>query len=404
MRGYRADVAFDGDRELPGGALVLVDDGMIVGVDPPTAAAPDGCEVLHVPGTTLLPGLIDAHTHLCGDNSMRALDQLPELSPDQLDAIVTESMHQQLAAGVTAVRDLGDHQWTVVERHRGRPDGLTVVASGPPITCVRGHCANMGGEAAGVDQLRAAVRERAERGADLVKIMTSGGIMTAGTDILAAQFTLEELRAVVEEAHRQGLAVAAHAHALAAVELCVDAGVDTIEHCSCMTAKGLLTPPGLAVRMAATGIAACPTLGQDLAATGGELPPHIVAAMERVGATPERHTKQVAKLYAGGVTLISGADSGINPNKRHGLLPTAVVDLVVDCGVPATVGLASATGVAADECGLGRRTGRLHKGLDADLLLVHGDPLRDISAVGRPHTVVSRGRIVVTGSQDLTHQ
>jgi len=396
MRGYRADTAFDGDRELPGGALVLVDDGVIVGVEPAAAAPPDGCEVQYLPGTTLLPGLIDAHTHLCGDNTMRALDQLPELGPDQLDTIVTASMHQQLAVGVTAVRDLGDHQWTVVERHRGRPDGLTVVASGPPITCVQGHCANMGGEAAGIDQLRAAVRERAERGADLVKIMTSGGIMTAGTDILAPQFTVDELRAVVNEAHHHGLAVAAHAHALTAVEQCVDAGVDTIEHCSCMTAQGLFTPPGLAARMAAAGIAACPTLGHDFSATGGEQPPHIAAAMERVGATPERRAKQVAELYAGGVTLISGADSGINPSKHHGLLPTAVVELVVDCGVPATVGLASATGVAADECGLGGRTGRLHKGLDADLLLVYGDPLRDITAIHRPHTVVSRGRVVVT--------
>jgi len=254
----------------------------------------------------------------------------------------------------------------------------------------------MGGEAAGIDQLRAAVRERAERGADLVKIMTSGGIMTAGTDILAPQFTVDELRAVVDEAHHHGLAVAAHAHALTAVEQCVDAGVDTIEHCSCMTAQGLFTPPGLAARMAAAGIAACPTLGHDFSATGGEQPPHIAAAMERVGATPERRAQQVAGLYAGGVTLISGADSGINPSKHHGLLPTAVVELVVDCGVPATVGLASATGVAADECGLGRRTGRLHKGLDADLLLVHGDPLRDITAIHRPHTVVSRGRVVVT--------
>ena len=392
MQGYRADIAFDGDRELPGGALVLVDDGLIIGVEPGSAAAPAGCEVTHVAGTTLLPGLIDAHTHLCGDDTMQALDQLPELGADELDAIVTASMRKQLAAGVTAVRDLGDHRWTVVDRHRGRPDGLTVVASGPPITSVGGHCANMGGAAAGVDQLRAAVRERAERGADVVKIMTSGGMMTAGTDILVPQFTLVELSAVVEEAHRLGLAVAAHAHALAAVEQCVQARVDTIEHCSCMTEQGLFTPPALATAMAAAGVVACPTLGQDLSTLDGELPPNIAAAMERIGITPETRARQVAGLYAGGVTLVSGADSGINPSKPHGLLPESIVDLVTSCGVPPAEGLASATGIAADVCGLGQRTGRLHKGLDADLLLVEGDVLRDITAVGRPHTVVSRGR------------
>jgi imidazolonepropionase-like amidohydrolase len=253
----------------------------------------------------------------------------------------------------------------------------------------------MGGEADGIEALRAAVRERAERGADLVKIMTSGGMMTAGTDVLSPQFTLDELRAVVDEAHRVGLAVAGHAHALTAVELCVQAGVDTIEHCSCMTAQGVVTPPELATRMAAAGIVACPTLGHDYTAIGGEPLPHIAAAMERVGVTPESRARQVADLYAGGVTLISGADSGINPSKPHGLLPTAVIDLVVDSGVPAEAGLASATSVAADACGLGQRTGRLHKGLDADLLLVHGDPLQDITAIHRPHTVVSRGRVVV---------
>jgi imidazolonepropionase-like amidohydrolase len=96
----------------------------------------------------------------------------------------------------------------------------------------------MGGAAAGIAGLRAAVRERAERGADLVKIMANGGVMTTTSDALKPQFTVDEIRAVVDEAHRLGLAVAAHAHAVAAVENCVAAGVDGIEHCTCLTATG----------------------------------------------------------------------------------------------------------------------------------------------------------------------
>src|SRR3954447_3534077 len=204
MHGYRAARAFDGERVLPDGALVLVDDGRIVGVEPATAPAPAHCPVTDLPGATVLPGLIDAHVHLCADNGPRALDQLPELSDDELDAIVAASMAEQLASGVTAVRDLGDARWAVVDRHRDHADGPTVVGSGPPITCPDGHCAGMGGEAAGEEGLRRAVVERAERGVDVIKVMTSGGGMTLGTDVTACQFTLAELRALVDEAHRVG--------------------------------------------------------------------------------------------------------------------------------------------------------------------------------------------------------
>ncbi len=134
MHGYRAPRAFDGERFLDGGALVLVEDGVIAGVEPAGAAAPEGCPVTDVPGGTLLPGMVDTHVHLCGDGGPRALDQIPELDPAELDAVVTAAEQACLRAGVTTVRDLGDHRWTVLER-AGR-DGVraTVVAGGPAIT------------------------------------------------------------------------------------------------------------------------------------------------------------------------------------------------------------------------------------------------------------------------------
>ena len=393
--GYRADLAFDGEKVIPGGALVLVEDGVITGVEPGSALAPDGCEVTYLPGATLLPGLIDTHSHLCGNSDFGALDRLPGLSPGGLDEAIEAALTAQLAVGVTAVRDLGDQQWAVVDRHRHRPGGPTVLASGPPITSAGGHCAVMGGEASGVGELRRAVRERADRGADLVKIMASGGVMTPATDIRACQFTAEEVRAVIDEAHRLGLAVTAHAHALTAVEQCIAAGVDAIEHCSCLGGQGMHTPPQLAAAIAAAGIVVCPTLGHDLTRSGGQPPAQMKAMMERTGFTMEGRLAQVGELYRGGVTLISGADSGINPVKAHGILPQAVIELV-DCGVPATTALASATSLAAHACGLARRTGRLRAGLDADLLLVNGDPTTDITAIRDVRTVVSRGRIVNT--------
>ena len=393
MLGFRADRAFDGERFRPEGALVLVEGDRIVGVEPASAAPPDGCEVLTWPAATILPGLIDAHTHLCGDSGPQALDRLAGLSQAELDETVEAALAAELSAGVTAVRDLGDQQWTVVDRHRHRPHGPTIVAAGPPITSVGGHCAAMGGAAAGIAELRAAVRERAERGADLVKIMASGGVMTTTTDVLTPQFTVDEIRAVVDEAHRVGLTVAAHAHAVAAVENCVAAGVDGIEHCTCLTATGPRTPPGLAEAIAAAGIIVCPTLGRDLARIGGELPPRIKAMMERTGTTWEARLGQVGDLYRAGVTLMSGADSGINPGKPHGLLPISVAELVA-CGAPVGAALASATSVAAQGCGLADRTGRLRPGLAADLLIVDGDLTADLTALRRPKTVVSRGRVI----------
>ncbi|MBA2554042.1 MAG: amidohydrolase family protein [Geodermatophilaceae bacterium] len=390
MRGYRADTAFDGERRLTGGVLVLVEDSSIVGIEPGLSAAPAGCEVTHFPGTTLLPGLIDTHVHLCGDSSPRALDRLPGLSPSELDDAIEAAKRRTLAVGVTSVRDLGDQEWAVVDRHRGAGDGPTVVASGPPITSLRGHCWSMGGEAAGTAALRQAVRDRSDRGADIVKIMASGGVLTPGTDVLACQFSVEELRAVVEEAHDVGLGVTAHAHGLPAVEQCVAAEVDGIEHCSCLVTGGFRTPPELAAALAAAGIAVCPTLG---VASGVEPPPQLKALMEATGATVEGRRGHFGKLYRAGVTLISGGDSGISPGKPHGILPNAVADLT-DCGVPTADALTSATSLAAWACGLGERTGRLRAGLDADLLIVDGDPLLDIAALTRVRKVVSRGRDV----------
>jgi imidazolonepropionase-like amidohydrolase len=385
MRGYRAAVAFDGTHRLPGGALVLVENSTIIGVEPVTAPVPDRCVVVDHPA--LLPGLIDSHVHLCGDSSPRALEQFAELSAERVQDIIDTAEQQHLRAGVTAVRDLGDLEWAVVDRPRAAI-GPTIVAAGPPITSPGGHCWAMGGEVAGIEALRRAVRERAERGADVVKIMASGGVLTPGTDVLACQFSLEEMRAVVEEAHALGLPVTAHAHGLAAVRRSMDAGVDGIEHGSCLTTDGPQLSTEVAVGLATAGTYVCPTLGE---VPGVDPPPHIQARLLEVGADLDRHREHAAAMQRAGVTLTAGTDAGIGPSKRHGLVPMAVADLVA-FGMPATEALAAATSTAARACGLQARTGRLAVGLDADLLLLDSDPLIDVTALQRPRAVVSRGR------------
>jgi len=392
VEAVRADRVFDGERDLPGGALVLLDGARIVAVRPGDAPAPDGVPVAHLPGTTLLPGLVDAHVHLCGDGGPDALTRVPAQTPAEREDVVARALRAHLRAGVTTVRDLGDHHWAVLGRAAGGPrDGEPrVVAAGPPLTTPAGHCWSMGGQVRGARELADAVRERAERGADVVKVMVSGGSMTPGSDLLALQFGVVEVGLVVRLAHAAGLPVTAHAHSVAAVEVSLAAGVDGIEHCTCLTGAGLESPEPLFRALAAAGTWVCPTLGR---APGSEPSPQAVEVAARTGWSVAGRIEQVGRLAAAGARIVSGSDAGIHPGKPHGVLPWAVAELVAG-GASPLAALASATSAAADACGLGAVTGRLRPGLSADLLLVDGDPTSRITDLTRVRRVVVRGHVV----------
>ncbi len=393
----RAPRCFDGEAFLPGGATVLVDGGAIVGVEPHGCEVPDGCEVTSYDGT-LLPGLVDMHVHLVTDSGPNALSRVAGYTDEQIDAVVTEALRRQLAAGVTTVRDLGDRDYNVVarrDRQRGAPVAEPrIVASGPPLTTPSGHCHYLGGEVDGPDGIRGAVRERAERRVDVVKVMASGGMNTPGTDMMRTQFTDEEIRLLVEEAHATGLPVTAHAHGTPAVRQALAAGVDGIEHCSCMTETSFgEADDELLGALAASGVVVCPTLGIDRTLQA-QPPPPLVAMVQRLGLTVEQmlldRLRFVVRLRDAGVRLVSGVDAGIQPAKAHGSLPVAVAELV-EAGFGAAVALATATSLAADACGLDGTAGRLRAGYDADLLVVDGDPSLDITALRRPVSVRRSG-------------
>ena len=277
MFALRASACFDGVGFVPGGATVLVDSGRIVGVEPAPYDLPVDCTLHDHIDATVLPGLIDTHVHLVTDSGPMALDRVAGYSEAELDAVVTEALRRHRAAGVTTVRDLGDRHFNVVDRRdaqRARDDAMPwIVASGPPITTPGGHCGYLGGEAAGADQLQAAVRRRVERRVDVVKVMASGGINTPDTDIYAPQFALEDLRLLVDAAHDAGLPVTAHAHAALAIDQAVAVGTDGLEHAGFLTRTEHPVAPGLAAlrditasgeqlqALAASGMAVCPTVG-----------------------------------------------------------------------------------------------------------------------------------------------
>ncbi len=400
MHAIRATSAFDGSRFLDGGVTVLVDGERIAGVEGPHHDPPDGCEVTTYDGT-LLPGLVDAHVHLVADATIGGLERAPSLSDDELDAVIADSLARQAAAGVTTVRDLGDCDYrTLGFRDRAVPGLPRLVCAGPPVTVTGGHCHYLGGAVADEEAVGAAIAERAERGVDVVKVMASGGMLTPDTDILGVQFSADELSLAVRLAHGVGLPVVAHAHSQAGAWHALRAGVDGIEHFTCLTEDGIRTPEDLLAQLASSGVVVGPTLGADAEKFPPleVAPPQIRELVRRFGLMPaelnERRGQQLRRAREHGVVLVSGTDAGVGPMKDHGVQWRAVVQLL-DAGCSMAEALATATSVAARACGVDDETGRLAAGLAADLLVVDGDLRADAEALGRPAAVWVRGVQVV---------
>jgi imidazolonepropionase-like amidohydrolase len=400
MHAIRATSAFDGRRFLDYGVTVLVDGSRIAGVEGPHHEPPAGCEVTAYDGT-LLPGLVDTHVHLVADGTLGGLERTPTLADEEIDAVMAASLARQVAAGVTTVRDLGDRAYrTLAVRDRAAPGVPRVVCAGPPLTVPEGHCHFLGGSAEGEAGVTAAVQERVERGVDVVKVMASGGMVTPNTDIMGTQFSAAELALAVRLAHAAGLPVVAHAHSQAAARHAFDAGVDGIEHFTCLTPDGIRTPEDLLPQLAARRVVVSPTLGADLDQLPPPelVPPQIRDLMTRYGLEPDEFFRtrglQMALLRSHGVVVVSGTDGGVGPMKDHGIQWRAVLQLT-DGGYDIAEALATATSGAAAACGVDDKTGRLAAGLAADLLVVDGDLRTDAEALGRPAAVWVRGQQVV---------
>ena len=346
---------------------------------------PGGSTVIDLPGATLLPGLVDTHVHLAFDASADPVGNLARRRGDEIAATMAEAGRAALCGGVTTVRDLGDHSYLSLGL-RGQAGLPTVVAAGPPITTPGGHCHYLGGAVAPTcEGVRAAVREHACRGVDVVKIMASGGNLTPGSRQDLAQFPPEVLRAAVDEAHRLGLPVTAHAHAVSAIADAMEAGVDGLEHVSFWTEDGVDAPVGLIRLIAARQIAVGATLGM-VPVPGMSPPPALAVRMPAMIANLRR-------LCESGALMVAGTDAGIAPVKPHDVVryaPAALRQL----GFSPADALRAITSIAAGVCGLGHRKGRIAPGFDADILAVDGDPVADPEALHRIRAVYARGTAV----------
>lgn len=377
---------------VPGAQLsdgaVLVRDDTVVAVGPLDAvraqAAPDE-PTSAFPGATLLPGLIDAHVHLCFDAGTDPVATLQSRDDGALLADMSGRAEQLLAHGVTTVRDLGDRGGLALRLAALTADGTVagprIVSAGAPVTPPGGHCWFLGGEASGEDRIRSLVRRTAAAGAGVVKVMATGGALTkGGAATWESQFTPAELAALVEEAHAAGLPVAAHAHGADGIEAALHAGVDTLEHCTWMTENGFELREDVLARIVERGVHVCPTASPHWA-----LLPKVFGA-ERA----EILTDQVRRMAEAGVRLIAGTDAGVQRAGFGGL--AASLGFFEHVGMDRGRVVEMATGEAARALGIGDTTGRVAAGYRADLLVVEGNPLGDLAALRSVRAVFAGGR------------
>lgn len=385
---YRAARLFDGrsDAGVVDGTVVV--DGELIAYAGPTSGAPQASETVDLGDATLLPGLIDAHVHL-----VWSAGRLPHaLVAEEGEALTVlrcaANLRRQLAAGVTTVRDVGSSGGLAIDLaravERGVVDGPRVVAAGRAMAMTGGHAHYLGSEVDGADEVRKAVRQELKRGADCIKLMASGGVYGAREEVGNPQLTVEEMRAGVDEAHKAGRKVTAHAYSSAAVANALAAGVDCLEHGSFLEREHV-------DQMARERIWLVPTLSVYRA---------MYAASERLG-TPDylqRKTEQVMRASRdsfriaceGGLRIAAGTDCGA-PGHPHGVIAREL-QAMVDYGATPLQALRAATASAAELLGLADEVGSLEQGKRADIVALAENPLEEIRAVSDVRLVVQAGR------------
>ncbi len=352
-------------------------------------------EQIDVSGKWLLPGLIDAHIHICynGSESVFALLEKPR---DDLVLEAVDICRRTLSHGVTTVRDVGGEQYIEMGLRRaidrGFIEGPRMKLSGRVISMTGGHAHFIAREADGPDEMRKAAREQIKAGADLVKLMATGGTATPGQDIHASQLTVEEISAVTEVSHMMGRKVAAHCHGTGGIRNCMLGGVDTIEH-------GTYLDEETADMMVENGAALVLTLGAgnpDLESY--PLSPVQQADAERRKPMIEQGIKQIrgtiALARAKGIFLGIGTDAGGNPLAPHNFSMARELELLVDNDLTAMEAISIGTRNNAAVLDMEADIGTVEAGKYADLLLLKSDPLVDIRNLRDIAAVVKGGKKV----------
>jgi imidazolonepropionase-like amidohydrolase len=357
---------------------------------------PAGATVIDLPNATVLPGLIDAHTHITFSPnfgySRLAISVPREALTGARNARVT------LEAGFTTIRNVGASGYADVALrdavNAGDVPGPRMLVSGPALSITGGHCDNNllpfeyhatnEGTADGVEAVQHKTREIIKYGSDVIKICATGGVLSKGDDPNAAQYTLEEMKAIVADAHRLGRKVAAHAHGAQGVIWASEAGVDSVEHGHLMNDAAIAT-------LKKNGTYLVPTLylmdWQNENVAQANLPDYAKRKLEMVSAVGQASAK---KAIAAGVKIGFGTDAAVYP---HGLNAHEFA-VMVKLGLTPLQAIQSATINDADLLGWSDKVGTIEPGKWADIIAVDGDPLADVTTLERVKFVMKGGEVV----------
>jgi imidazolonepropionase-like amidohydrolase len=377
--------------------ILLIEDGKIVATrGAADAKVPADAVRIELPDATILPGLIDAHTHLTADPKFGY--ETLALSVPREALIGAKNARLTLLAGFTTVRNVGARDFSDVALrdaiNAGDVPGPRLLVSGPPLSITGGHCDNnmlpfeyhrtSDGVADGVAAVQHKVRENIKYGADLIKVCATGGVLSLGDNPQHSQFTLEEMKAIVADAHRLGRKVAAHAHGAEGIRWAAEAGVDSVEHGSYIDDAGIAA-------MKEHGTYLVPTLylGDWMIDNAGltHLPAPLLAKAKEV--IPAAR-KNIAHAFAAGVKVALGTDAAVYP---HGL-NAHEFETMVKLGLTPLQSIQAGTLNAADLLGWSGKVGTLEPGAWADIVAVDGDPLKDITTVQRVKFVMKGGEVV----------
>jgi imidazolonepropionase-like amidohydrolase len=374
---------------------IVIEGDKIVSIGAATAA-PVGANVIDLSNSTVLPGLIDAHVHLTGDNTKLGYEELGISVPREA-LTGAKNARITLEAGFTTVRNVGASGFSDVALrdaiNAGDIPGPHLLVSGPPLGITGGHCDenllpsefhySSEGVADGVAAVQHKVREDIKYGADLIKFCATGGVMSKGDDPNAAQYTQEEMKAIVADAHRLGRKVAAHAHGAQGVTWASDAGVDSIEHGHLMDDNAIAT-------LKKNGTYLVPTLyltewwSENMEKM--HAPDYLKSKMKMVSLTSEKNAQ---KAMQAGVKIALGTDAAVYP---HGLNAHELA-VYVKLGMTPLQAIQSATVTDADLLGWSDKVGSIEAGKWADIIAVSGDPLQDITTLQHVRFVMKSGQV-----------